>query len=178
MAKYIKILNFEMRDALGVATIAVRDSAKRRAFPARKVSASDSETKKERRFAGRTPVRKKIIRAENKGQISAVPYYTYARTKAIQNLLTQFGKRENLTRKGLVVYRPWINLSKLIYFDFRTDRALKQWAIKRKMISKHKLFVDDPRVINALLLRPAMRRENKLIQRTYQGAFIRAGVRL
>lgn len=166
-----------MQDALGVATLLVRDSAKRRAYPSRKVSDSDSKNGRGKTFSGQTPVRKKIIRSENKGRIWAVPYYTHARTPAIKDLYTAFGRREQLTRKGLRVYRPWVKLSQLVTVEFAKDKRLKKWAIERKMIQHHKIRVEDPRILSALLPHPALRRNRKKVKRLWESAFLTAGAK-
>lgn len=166
-----------MRDALGQATILVRDSEKRRAYPARKVSASDSASGRPRSFSGRTPVRKKVIRSQNLGRVWATPYYTNARTKAIKALYTSFGRRSQLSRKGLRVYRPWVKLSQLVFVEYAKDKKLKRWAIDRKMMEHHKIRVEDPRILAALLPVPALKRTRKAVSRLWRGAFIVAGAK-
>lgn len=175
--RYERILNRELQNALPIAVEAVRYRAKGNAYPTRRVSESDSDTGRKRTFSGRTPIRRRIQKSQNRGQIYVQPYYTGARTKAIISLFTAFGRRKELTREGLFVYRPWVKLSKLVFVKYSEDRNLKLWAIKRKMIQKHKVRVKDPRILQALLLTPAMRDSQSDLEKIYRSAFLLAGAR-
>lgn len=185
LAKYQQILQREMSDAVGEATYAVRDTARKQAYQTRTVGATDSITGKARRFSGQSPVRTKVDRAASKGTVSAVPYYTYARTRAITNMFTRFGRRSQLTREGLVVNpanrgnylqrRQGLKGKKPRLIRFADDPALQKWALKRKMLSRQKIYLSDAELIHSLVTRPALAKNTKRIRGFYEAAFISAG---
>lgn len=180
LARYNQILHREMGDAVGEATYMVRDAAKRKAFAARTVGASDSITGRPRRMAGQSPVRTKVYRSEQRGTVHAIPHYTYARTRGLVGLLTRLGRRGVLTRPGLVVSpakrgglkgkRP-----RLIRFD--ESPSLKKWAIARKMIQRQKYWLGDAETIHMITTRPALSQNIKKVSALYDKAFAAAGAR-
>lgn len=187
MAKYTKILEREMSDAIGLATYTVRDYAKKLTYQARNVSASDSITGKARKSAGQSPVRTKVDRTEMKGQVSAIPYYTYARTRGLAGLFTRFGRRNLLAREGLVVTpskrgnylqrKAALKGKRPRLVRFSEDPALKKWATARKMLSHQKIYMSEPEMIHSLITRPALRKNTKKIRGLYEAAFVTAGGR-
>lgn len=187
MAKYAKILEKEMSDAIGLATYTMRDTAKRHTHQARNIAASDSITGKARKTAGQSPVRTKVYRNENRGTVSAVNYYTYGRTKGISSLFTRFGRRQQLTRVGLVVdpanrgnylqRKSALKGKKARLIRFDQDAGLKKWATRYKMIQHAKVYL-DAEMAYQLVTRPALRKNTDKISKIYQHAFLVAGARL
>jgi hypothetical protein len=185
MAKYAKILEREMSDALGEATYTVRDAAKKRTFQTRSVGASDSITGKPKRMAGQSPVRTKVYRADQRGTVSAVPYYTYARTRGLTSLLTRLGRRDALARPGLVVNpakrgnylqrKAALKGKKPRLIEFAQNPGLKAWALKRKMLGRQKIYLGDAETIHLLVTRPALAKNVKKVRSFYEKAFIKAG---
>lgn len=179
LRRYEKILNAEMFSAVRRSTELTRDTAVHNVFVARTVGASDSHTGRAIKGKGssRRTVTRKTFKAELRGEIRVKPYYTGARTRAIKSILTKYGKRDLLTRKGLKVRRPWLKQKRARFVSF-DDKGLKKWAIKRAAIGTQKVRLTDGRLVRDILLRPSLKRAEPFMRRVFESAFIRTGLRL
>ncbi len=161
------------------------------AIPANRVSRQDAPAGKPRTLRRKTPVRSKYFKSQLEGRVWVAAFWTFARTKAMQDILRRYALDQKTssqggTRRWLYVKQRVLNANRRgskykaaeyltltgLYEKkfFNREPKLRQWAINVGQYKRHVVYANDRRVLRDLVLAAALTDTKSFISKTFKKA--------